>query len=335
MRNGGVCYLSLNDKRKRGLPQSSSAIGEYELNREMDMSGDSAKKQGMPYFLIVKYVLVIIVFSALLFIVSSALNLAEGLFQLLQKYASLHLSELIIVSIFLVFALAVLAGRLWHELKKEMQDRKFTETSLDRATTRLAFLNSITSQDILNQLTELSGELERDGQRTDIVKVKTAITRIHRQIKFIKEYQDIGASPSEWQNVPDTIMRARVGVNMGKVTVDVEMKNVEIFADRLLEKAFYYMIDNALKHGGEKLSRIRFSDRTLDKKLIIVCEDDGIGIPPDKRGSLFPDTYGRHIGYGLFFIKEILATTGISIKETGIPGKGARFEINVPYGAHR
>jgi signal transduction histidine kinase len=300
-----------------------------------DMSEDSAKKRGMPYFLVVKYVLVIIVLSALLFIISSALNMAEILFQFLQEYASLHLSELIIVSIFLVFALAVLVGRLWRELRQERQEQEFTEMSRDRATTRLAFLNSITSHDILNQLTELSGELERDGQRTDIIKVKTAITRIHRQIKFIKEYQDIGTSPPEWQNVPDAIMRARVGVNLGKVTVDIEIKNVEIFADRLLEKAFYYMIDNALKHGGEKLSRIRFSDRTLENKLIIVCEDDGVGIPADKRGSLFPETYGKHSGYGLFFIKEILATTNISIKETGIPGKGARFEIHVPSGAHR
>jgi K+-sensing histidine kinase KdpD len=301
----------------------------------VDMNEDPAKKRGMPYFLIVKYVLVIIVFSALLFLISSALNLSEILFSFLQKFGSFHLTELFIISLFLVFALAVLAGRLWHELRREMQEQEFTEASLQQATNRLAFLNSITSQDILNQLTELSGNLERDGGRTDIANVKVAIARINRQIKFIKEYQDIGASPPEWQNVPDTIMRARVGVNLGKVTVDVEMKNVEIFADHLLEKAFYYMIDNALKHGGENLSRIRFSDRTLDNKLIIVCEDDGVGIPADKKGSLFPETYGRHVGYGLFFIKEILATTGIGIKETGIPGKGARFEIHVPYGAHR
>jgi signal transduction histidine kinase len=301
----------------------------------VDMSKDLAKKRKMPYFLVVKYVIVIIILSVLLFIVSSALNLSVTLSQFLSQYAPLHLSELVIVALFLVLALVVLAIRLWYELKKEIKGQVLAEKSRDRATTRLAFLNSITSQDILNQLTELSGELERDGQRTDIVKVKTTIARIHRQIKFIKEYQDIGASPPEWQNVPDTIMRARVGVNLGKVTVDVEMKTVEIFADRLLEKAFYYMIDNALKHGGEKMTRIHFSDRISEKNLVIVCEDDGVGIPLDKKGSLFPETYGRHTGYGLFFIKEILATTGIIIKETGISGKGARFEIHVPHGAYR
>jgi hypothetical protein len=34
-------------------------------------------------------------------------------------------------------------------------------------------------------------------------------------------------------------------------------------------------------------------------------------------------------------IREILATTGISITETGTPGAGAQFEILVPKGAYR
>jgi len=37
----------------------------------------------------------------------------------------------------------------------------------------------------------------------------------------------------------------------------------------------------------------------------------------------------------LFVIHEILAITGITIRETGEPGKGARFEILVPAGAYR
>jgi hypothetical protein len=37
----------------------------------------------------------------------------------------------------------------------------------------------------------------------------------------------------------------------------------------------------------------------------------------------------------LIFAREILDITGISIKETGEPGKGVRFEMNVPVGAYR
>jgi len=37
----------------------------------------------------------------------------------------------------------------------------------------------------------------------------------------------------------------------------------------------------------------------------------------------------------LIFVREILAITGITIRETGEPGKGARFEITVPKGGYR
>ncbi|OPY44425.1 MAG: hypothetical protein A4E42_01026 [Methanoregulaceae archaeon PtaU1.Bin222] len=32
----------------------------------------------------------------------------------------------------------------------------------------------------------------------------------------------------------------------------------------------------------------------------------------------------------MFLVREILALTGITIRETGILGRGARFEIKVP-----
>jgi len=35
----------------------------------------------------------------------------------------------------------------------------------------------------------------------------------------------------------------------------------------------------------------------------------------------------------LIFVREILAITGITIRETGEPGKGARFEMTVPKGS--
>ncbi|HUH78690.1 MAG TPA: sensor histidine kinase [Methanoregula sp.] len=299
------------------------------------MSTNPVKKAGMSRSRLVAYLAAVALCSVLLFIASGALDLTGTLYRSLEAYPSFHLDGIFIVALFLAVALAVLSARLWRGLKQEVQGHQATHRSLVRATKNLAFLNSIANQDILNQLTELSADLERDGGRTDIGRVREAIERIHRQVKFIKEYQDIGTNPPQWQDVADTVMRARVGVNLGKVTVDVEMKNVTVYADRLLEKAFYYLIDNAIRHGGGKLSRIRFSDRISEESLVIACEDDGAGIPPEKKGALFPETHGPHIGYGLFFVKEVLATTGITIRETGIPGKGARFEIRVPPGMYR
>ena len=40
-------------------------------------------------------------------------------------------------------------------------------------------------------------------------------------------------------------------------------------------------------------------------------------------------------GMGLFLAREILSFTGITITETVVAGKGARFEMVVPKGAYR
>ena len=73
----------------------------------------------------------------------------------------------------------------------------------------------------------------------------------------------------------------------------------------------------------------------LDEELSILWKDNGIGIPAEEKEQIFQMGYGQNTGFGLFLAREILSLTGIGIKETGEPGKGARFEIIVPAGAWR
>ena len=107
-----------------------------------------------------------------------------------------------------------------------------------------------------------------------------------------------------------------------------------IYADPLIEKVFSNLIENAVRYGG-KISSVRFSfeqDKDLSK---IICEDDGRGIAEEEKDKIFLFQYGKNTGQGLFLSKEILAITGISIEETGIPDKGARLEIICPVGTIR
>jgi signal transduction histidine kinase len=66
-----------------------------------------------------------------------------------------------------------------------------------------------------------------------------------------------------------------------------------------------------------------------------VCEDNGGGIDRETKKHLFKHGFGKHTGFGLFLIREILSITGITIDENGEPGKGARFEIIVPNDMYR
>ena len=68
---------------------------------------------------------------------------------------------------------------------------------------------------------------------------------------------------------------------------------------------------------------------------LIICEDDGVGIPAEEKVLIFQRGFGRNTGMGLFLPAEILSIPGITITGTGEPGNGARFEIAVPKGEWR
>jgi signal transduction histidine kinase len=51
--------------------------------------------------------------------------------------------------------------------------------------------------------------------------------------------------------------------------------------------------------------------------------------------KIFERRYEAKMGLGLFLAREILGITGITIRENGVPGQGARFELFVPKDAYR
>ena len=108
----------------------------------------------------------------------------------------------------------------------------------------------------------------------------------------------------------------------------------EVFSDALIANVFYNLIDNAVTYG-RKVTTIRFSVQESGDDHVILCEDDGEGVPAEKKERIFDFGFGKKAGLGLALSREILHITGIRIRETGEPGTGARFEIIVPKGAYR
>jgi PAS domain S-box-containing protein len=225
----------------------------------------------------------------------------------------------------------------------DITERKRAEKALQQVNKQMNLLSSITRHDILNQLLALKGYLDLSHEVIDnpttlleyIKKVEKAANTIEHQIRFTKDYQDLGVAAPEWQNVNASITKAVAGLPMREVRVEIDPQNPEVFADRLFEKVFYNLIDNALRYGGDQMKTIRITSQESDRGLTIVCEDDGVGISEEDKKKLFTRGFGKNTGLGLFLSREILAITGITITENGTPGKGARFEITVPKGEYR
>jgi PAS domain S-box-containing protein len=223
----------------------------------------------------------------------------------------------------------------------DITERILAEEAVQRANKKLNFFSSITRHDILNHLTALKGNLELSrectsdkGILTFIDKEMAAAEAIQRQILFTRDYQDIGIEPPEWQNVRKVILKSCSSMKLGDVTVTVDITGVEIYADLLLGRVFHHLIDNAIAHG-RTATQVRFTCEELFEELVLACEDDGVGIPEDQKERIFNRPHFMGSGLGMFISREILSITGIGIRETGTPGKGARFEIRVPKGVYR
>jgi PAS domain S-box-containing protein len=223
----------------------------------------------------------------------------------------------------------------------DISELKQAEEALLQINKKLNLMSSVTRHDILNQLTALSGytellknHLTNDQDLIYISHSETAIKNIERQITFTKLYQDIGVNGPEWQRTANVIRLAVSQLSLGMITLKNDINDIEIYADPLLVKVFYNLIDNSLRYG-DKITKIRFYSSEGPDGLVLFCSDDGVGIAENEKDRIFDRGFGRHSGFGLFLAREILSITGLTIKETGEPGKGARFEIHIPKGAYR
>jgi PAS domain S-box-containing protein len=224
---------------------------------------------------------------------------------------------------------------------RDITERKKREEELLTAHRKLNLLSSITRHDIRNQLMVILGytELLRQEAREDaaariINAVEEAARTIQHHIDFTREYQELGIQAPVWQDAREAILRASGRFSFGKVRLIIDLEGIELYADPLLERAFYNLIGNALRHG-EILTRIRFSAGESDSGLTLFCDDDGVGIAAQDRERIFSPGFSRTSGYGLFLVREILGITGISIHELGEPGRGASFRMGAPRGTYR
>lgn len=223
-------------------------------------------------------------------------------------------------------------------------ERRFYEEAALQAGKKMDLLSRITRHDILNQLAALQGYLDiaedrnSDSEVADCVrKAKAASGSIRRHLEFARDYQDMGTRRPQWIEVRTAFQRAASNLDLRGVSVVAEARDLEVFSDPMLEKVFYNLVDNSLKHG-DRLTTIRLSHSLGEEGLSLVFEDDGVGLAAEEKDAVFErsakDTDGRR-GYGLYLAREILGITGIGIVENGEPGKGVRFEIRVPRGKYR
>ena len=222
-------------------------------------------------------------------------------------------------------------------LKHDIIERGKIGKALQQANQKLNILASVTRHDILNKLMalltflDLSKEVaKKDPVILEYIEKELQISEaIQRQIEFTRFYQDIGVKAPEWEDVAAVIRRAADSLKVHGIIPDVMFSGLVIYADVLIEKVFYNLMENSIRHG-EHMTTMAFSYHETPEGLVIVYTDNGVGIAAEDKERIFIRGFGKNTGLGMFLSREILGITGIVIKETGEQGKGVRFEISLP-----
>lgn len=225
---------------------------------------------------------------------------------------------------------------------RDISSRKMQERALRVANEKISLLTHLTRHDINNLVTGLSGYLllleETNTRPPESTYIRTAIElveKISRHLRFSSEFLHIGTYQPDWQ--PLRLMAARAANDLSHegIQITTDLPPIEIYADPLSVKVFYNLLENAVRHGVNPTA-ISLSAVTQENgECVILVEDNGGGIPEADKERIFEYGVGKHTGFGLAFARDILEVTSLSIRETGVPGTGARFEIHVPPGRWR
>jgi len=221
---------------------------------------------------------------------------------------------------------------------QDITENVVNEKKIAEISRKLQLLQSITRHDVMNVVTSIRGYMyllndfeepaEKERISTTIVGL---LKRIENLIHFSREYEQIGVHSPTWQNIADLIEHIHASGIQVRCMIP---KDLALYADPMLDHVFANLYHNSINHGGD-VTEISCFMETDEQGIRIIWEDNGVGIPSEEKDRIFILGYGKNSGFGLYFISEVLAMTGITITETGEYGKGARFEISVPRAMYR
>ncbi len=223
----------------------------------------------------------------------------------------------------------------------DVTDMRRVESALRTANEKLRLLGNLTRHDTLNQLMILQGWLALATEQKEFAEMaklasnmQTAVDALQSQMEFAAEYERIGTAPLEWIDLRNACSEAQSAISAGNLEVECSVHDFEILADPMFSKVFQNLFTNTIKHGQHS-RQITVEAEEQDDGLRIVYSDDGVGVPPQEKETIFDAGVGKGTGLGLYLVRELLKTCQMTIREVGEHGKGARFEIHVPVNSYR
>jgi signal transduction histidine kinase len=213
-----------------------------------------------------------------------------------------------------------------HRTLRYALERHAQQQELRRQNHRLEKFANVVSHDLRNPLSVATGRIEMvDSEHADVI--ERNLDRMETIIEDVLTLAREGKSVEETEPVDLSSLATQCWENVE--TADASLStddDISIMADQsrcrqLLEN----LIRNSVEHVGDDVS-IHIGRREDG----FYFEDDGPGIPEDKREEVFEAGYTTNrdgTGFGLNIVREVAEAHGWSVEITEGSEGGARFDF--------
>ncbi len=219
---------------------------------------------------------------------------------------------------------------------RDITEVKETQRRLRKQRDRLEEFAEIVSHDLRNPLTVASGRLEmakEESSSSHLEEVEDAHDRMEEMIEDMLDLAKQGERVQEFEEVDLERLARRSWANVATGEAELEVDDsIRFDADsdrfsRLLENLYA----NAYEHGSGSVEdlEVRVGSLMGSEKGFYV-EDNGAGIPKDRRSQVFETGYTTSeegTGLGLKVVEEIAEAHGWKVSVDESSEGGARFEI--------
>lgn len=218
----------------------------------------------------------------------------------------------------------------WVVVLRDETVQQQQQQQLQRQNEQLELLASTISHDLRNPLSVAQGYLRNAQNEVDsehLDRVMDAHGRMAEIIDAILTLARAGKQIDELEPVPlDAIIeQAWTGVQTPQAELSLQVDGTVMADQQMLLHVFENVFRNAVEHGGPDVT---VTVGPLNNGIYV--EDDGPGISPEERETVFEVGYTtttEGTGFGLNIIKQIVEAHDWELDLTAGSAGGARFEI--------
>jgi len=216
---------------------------------------------------------------------------------------------------------------------RDITDRK-------EAQERKKFLHTMLRHDVGNKTQTAKGYLKLLKDKYEDEEMIDKTIRVVNEAQDIIEKIEKLRKLEEEKKIHDVYLRPFIKKVLSKyehhleeIDIDLEMKEekLRVKAGPLIEALFSNLIENSIKHSG--CNKIKIKVLSEAEEALITFEDDGIGIPDEKKDKVlekgFTDGKYGGSGLGMYLVKKIINNYDGNLEVKDSELGGARFDIHL------